>query len=292
MADPADVPSSPSVRTGVDRRGRLVVHRGGRGADPGPQGSASPAGVPPATRAQGRIFAPAPKGRHVRRRRRRPMVVAAVGTVAAGAALAGIWVQRDTAPGESTAAPPPAGPAGVGLAPAQQVIESTLIRPVAVAGVSARTTPSVLLLRIDAQHETAARVLVAPLDGTAPARRLTLSIRGATERSVTLPDLASGRYRWQVLVSGQPGHTGTVMVPAPPPPVATAPVPVFDEVTDQVTDQVTDEVTDEVTDQSGTADARTRSDGGGSDGGRGGEDPQQLTGVSSGPNRPVDPDGD
>jgi uncharacterized membrane protein YgcG len=221
------------------------------------------------------------------------MVVAAVGTVAAGAALASIWVQRDTAPGQSTAAPPPAGPAGVGLAPAQPIIESTMIRPVAVSGVSARAKPSVLLLRIDAQHETAARVLVAPLDGTAPTRRLTLSIRRATERSVTLPDLASGRYRWQVLVSGQPGHTGTIMVPAPPPPVATTPVPVFDAVPEQVTDQVPDQVAE----QSGTADARTRSDGGGSDGGgsdggRGGEDPPQLTGVSSGPNRPVDPDGD
>lgn len=240
------------------------------------------------------------------------MVVAAIGTVAAGAALASIWVQRDAAPGQSTAAPPPAGSAGVGLAPAQQIIESTLIRPVAVSGVSARATPSVLLLRIDAQHGTAARVLVAPVDGTAPARRLTLSIRRATERSVILPDLASGRYRWQVLVSGQPGHSGTVMVPAPPPPVATTPVPVIDAVPDQVTDEVAAEVTDEVTEQSGTAEARTRSDdngtddggtdgggtdgggsdGGGSDGGRGGEDPPQLTGVSSGPNRPVDPDGD
>jgi hypothetical protein len=114
---------------------------------------------------------------------------------------------------------------------------------------------------------------VTPIQGATDARRLELTIRGATDRLVTVSELAPGRYRWEVLVPGQPSHAGVVEVPAVPAQVEVVPVAVAEEPT-------------------GPAAPANTAGGGSEPAPDDGDDVRQPIGVSDGPNQPVDPDGD
>ncbi|MDQ4052594.1 MAG: hypothetical protein M3237_07820, partial [Actinomycetota bacterium] len=195
------------------------------------------------------------------------------GAIAAATALLVVWDQR--APATDPAAEPSTRVAAGEVPPFQPVVEAPPpIRPYAVSGVSAEADPGTLTLTVATRSRTPVRVVVTPLEGSAAAERLALTIRRATDRLVTVPDLAPGRYRWDVLVPGQPPHTGVVEVPPVPAPVEVVPVAVAAEPTDPATGDTGD--------GEGSAPAP---DG---DGG----DVRQPIGVSSGPNHPVDPDGD
>ena len=113
---------------------------------------------------------------------------------------------------------------------------ATRLARVAVADVGLRTAPGSLQLALESTRRTPVAILVKPVDtGTAPeARRLSLSIRAATTREVTVDDLAPGRYRWTVRAPGQRRLTGFADVPAvpvapAPPPQPTEVVPVADQ---------------------------------------------------------------
>ena len=261
---------------------RMVIHPDGRVTEVEPHQPATPEGVPPATRAQGwlatrdahRAAAEVSAARHASRRRRYPLVVSGAGAIAAATALLVVWDQR--APASDPAAEPSTRVAAGEVPPFQPVVEATLIRPYAVSDVSAEAEPGALTLTMATQRGTSARVVVTRLDGSADDRRLKLTIRRATDRLVTVADLEPGRYRWRVVVPGQPPHTGLVEVPAVPAPVEVVPVVVEEEPTDQPADDPAGETAD-----SGSSPAP---DGGG--------DAQQPVGVSDGPDHPVDPDGD
>jgi hypothetical protein len=143
-----------------------------------------------------------------------------------------------------------------------------------VSDVHAEARPRILRLSVTTQRKTTAQVKVSPVDRSGTPRRFSLSIQDATTRLITLASLAPGDYRWQVLVPGQPPHSGVIRIPALPPP---------DE-----DNSLQDEAPADT-----PADADTGSDSAAPSGGDGGtENVQQPTGVSDGPNVPVDPDGD
>ncbi len=257
---------------------RMVIHPDGRVTNVEEHRPTSPAGVPPATRAQtwlaareadrvvaAEIYA----ARHAGRRRRYPVVLAGTAAVAAGAALVLLLTQRGPSVDEPTAAAPSEPADVIEAAPPQSLVESSEIRPVAISGVMVETEPHELRLEIAAQRRTSVMVVVTPLDGSGSPQGQTLTIQGAVERVVTVTDLDPGRYRWQVMVPGQPSRTGVARVPAEPP--VEAPVVVVPIVS-----------TPEQTDTGGTA--RPQRDER--------DDPPRPTAVSDGPNYPVDPDGD
>lgn len=249
---------------------RMVVHPDGQVSDVEPHRPATPAGVPPATRAQGwlaardaaRVAAEATAARHAARRRPYPVVAGGIAAAAAGAAFVALVVsQGDPTTDGSTAAQLP-NTAAADVPPAQSVIESTEIRPIAVSVVTARTTPGVLRLSVAAQRRTTARLVLTPLDGSAKPQRLALSLIDEADQ-VTVPDLAPGRYRWQLRVPGELSQTGVASVPAEPPPTVVT-VPVTNVAPEQPSSGGRDDHTDR----------------------------PETTGVSDGPNRPTDPDGD
>jgi hypothetical protein len=257
----------------------MVIHPDGRVSDIEPHRPATPAGVPPATRAApawvagdaNPVAAEIAAARHAGRRRRYPLVVGGAVVIAAAAALVVVWDQRapldhDDDPATATADLTPTI-AAASVAPVQPVLESTPIRPFAVSDISAKATPEGLNLTVAARRRTPARVVVVPLEGSTGAQRLTVTIRSATDRLVTVPGLEPGRYRWKVVVPGQPRQTGVVEVPEPPEETVTVPI--------------TEDVAPEP-DQGG--DPRPGRDDG--------DDVRQPVGVSNGPNHPVDPDGD
>jgi len=127
---------------------------------------------------------------------------------------------------------------------------------------------------VTTQRKTTARVEVSPVATSAAPRQFSLSIQSATTRLITVASLAPGRYRWQVLVPGQPPYSGVIRIPALPPPDEDA--------------TIQDEAPAEAPEDGGTGSDSTAPSGG--DGGT--NEVQQPTGVSDGPNQPVDPDGD
>jgi hypothetical protein len=319
MADRADVPSTPLVTIAVDDNGRLtvnghevppvdgvdpgllgtevvcsdfakplgrpvratavlpheqiqmVIHPDGRVTDVGPHQPATPAGVPPATRTQGsplssqadRIAAEISAARRAGRRPRHQLVVAGAGMLAAATTLVVVWDQR----GPALEKPSEAAhhPAAADVPPAQSVVESTRIRPFAVSGVRADADPGVLRLSLTALRRTTARVVVTSLEAASSAQRLSVSVGGETTRLVTLPELSPGRYEWTVHVPGQPEYAGTVRVPEPP-------------VVEVATVDVAEETPDRESRDSGGTTTQV--------------DPPRPIGVGTGPDYPVDPDGD
>ena len=251
---------------------QMVIHPDGRVTDVAPHEAVTPAGVPPATRAQGshlartadRITAEVSAARHARRPPRYRLAVAGVGLVAAASALVVVWDQGGPTPNEPADGLPE--PAAADVPPAQSVIEATRIRPFAVSEVHAETDPGVLRLSVTTQRRTPARVVVTPLAGAADAERLDLSVQRATTRLVTVPELEPGRYEWSVEVPGQPRYSGVVEVPEEPA-VEAAPDTGIDE-----------------------APASDDGSGAGTTGGQ--DDPPRPIGVGTGPDHPVDPDGD
>ena len=115
-------------------------------------------------------------------------------------------------------------------------------------------------------------VVVTPLDGSASPQGQTLTIHGVGRPGGhACPTSTPGRYRWEVMVPGQPSRTGVVRVPDVPPvevPVTWCPSSARPEQTD----------TDGTATHPPVRDAPA--------------DPPRPTGVSDGPNHPVDPDGD
>ncbi len=258
---------------------RMVIHPDGRVTHVEEHRPASPSGVPPAMRAQSWLAAREADrivaaeiyaARHAGRRRRYPVVLAGAAALALGATLVVLLTQRGPVADEPAAASPPASAPEIQAAPPQSVIESPEIRPIAVSGVSVETDPREIRLEIAAQRRTTVMVVLTPLDGSASPQGQTLMIHRAADRVVTVSDLDPGRYRWQVTVPGQPSKTGVVQVPDVPPveePVVVVPVVSTPEQTD--------------TGGSGAQPVRHAP-----------ADPPRPTGVSDGPNHPVDPDGD
>lgn len=252
-----------------DEQIQMVVHPDGRVTDAEPHRPDTPIGVPPATRTQhvpfaaDRIAAEVSAARHAGRRPRSQVVLAGAGVIAAAAGLVVVWDQRGPALDPPADAVPK--PAAAAVAPEQPVLEATRIRPFAVSQVRAATEPGVLRLSVTAQRRTTARVVVAPLRGSAEAERLNVTVERAANQLVTLPELSPGRYEWTVDVPGQPLYSGVVRVPEMP-----------------AVEVVTVAVTNETPEQDDSGSANT----GGQD------DPPRPIGVGSGPNHPVDPDGD
>ena len=172
----------------------------------------------------------------------------------------------------------PAVDAAEDAPPAAAVVGATRLARVAVADVGSRTAPGSLLLALESTRRTPVAILVRPVAaGTAPEpRRLSLSIRTATTREVTVDDLEPGRYRWTVRAPGQRRLTGYADVPAPPPP-PTAVVPVVQQPTPV---EQPPPSTAPPADQGGS--------GGGDPGGQGGSTPVP-TEVPTGPSGPLDP---
>jgi len=260
---------------------QMVVHPDGRVTDVEPHRPATPAGVPPATRAQARVaagdvdsVAAEVAAAHRAGRRRYPVAVAGAGAIAAVAALVVVWNQRDPATDSPPASAARTQDAAAEVTPAQPVIESERIRPRAVSDVHAEARPRILRLSVTTQRKTTARVEVSPVATPAAPRQFSLSIQSATTRLITVASLAPGRYRWQVLVPGQPPYSGVIRIPALPPPDEDA--------------TIQDEAPAEAPEDGGTGSDSTAPSGG--DGGT--NEVQQPTGVSDGPNQPVDPDGD
>jgi hypothetical protein len=272
----------------------LVVHPDGRVSDvvaptaetPQVAAPTTPQGVPPATRAQGwlaardadRAAADAIPARHLARRRLYPAAVAGVALVALGLGLVVFWTNNDSVPDSADQAAPRPPSDVVEVAPEQPVVRSRVLRPVAVSGVTAAAAPGVIRLDVAAQRRTTVTVVVTRLERAASPQGLTLSVGGADDQLVTVPDLEPGKYRWEVMVPGQPRHSGVVQVPADPPAEVTV-VPVGS--TPAQPDTSEPEPSEPDTSEPETQPAP--------------EEPTDLPqpeGVHDGPNHPVDPDGD
>lgn len=273
---------------------RMIIHPDGHITDVERHQFATPTGVPPATRARAwlsardadRIAAEVAAARHAGRHRRHPLFAAGAGAIVAGVALVTVWQQRSGPDPAAVVAPPPPAPAADAAPPAQTVHESVPLRPVAVSGVSAEARAGELRLSIAAQRRTPVRLSVVPVADPAAEQRLDLSIQGQAQRVVTVSDLEAGRYRWVVRVPGQPDHTGVTRVPGAPetePNTGLDTVPVtYDPPTSPGT-------------SGGSGGAADEGPAGGDGKPSRGSDPGDrpaLTGVGTGPNQPVDPDGD
>ncbi len=210
-------PLGRAVRALVDQphgETTLVVHPDGRVTDVvAPLAAAAqaappatPQGVPPATRAAGWLAAREADrivaaeiyaARHAGQRRRYPAAAAVAGgaLVALGVGLAIFWTDNDPLPDPpGQAAPRQASDVVDEVPPEQPIVRSDALRPVAVSGVTVQTAPQVIRLEIAAQRRTTAMVVVTPLDGSASPQGQTLTIHGAGDRQVSVPDLTPGRY--------------------------------------------------------------------------------------------------
>jgi hypothetical protein len=277
----------------------LVVHPDGRVSDvqapqtaapqtatPQTAKQATPHGVPPATRAQAwlagrdadRAAAEAVPARHLARRRRYPVAVAGGALVALGLGLVVFWTNNDPVsdPADQAAPRPPSDV--VDAAPDQPIVRPQVIRPIAVSGVTAEASPGVIRLDVAAQRRTTVTVVVTRLERSASPQGLTLSVGGEDNQLVTVPDLEPGKYRWEVMVPGQPRHSGVVQVPEDPPAeVTTVPVVSTPEEPDTSEPDTSEPDTEPVPEEPAAHEP---------------VDPPQPEGVHDGPNHPVDPDGD
>ena len=211
------------------------------------------------------------------RRRRYPAAVAGGALVALGLGLVVFWTNNDPVPDPADQAAPQPPSDVVEVAPEQPIIRSQVIRPVAVSGVTAAAVPGVIRLDVAAQRKTTVTVVVTRLERSASPQGLTLSVGGADDQLVTVPDLAPGKYRWEVMVPGQPRHSGVVRVPADPPADPPAEVTVVPVVS-----------TPEEPEQPDTSEPETEP----APEERPAADLPLPEGVHDGPNHPVDPDGD
>jgi hypothetical protein len=269
-----------ALATDADEQALLVIDPDGRVTDVAPHPVATPEGVPPAVRTQGRhsdqvleaSAGAAPDGTRPRRRRY-PVLIAGGAAVALAAGV--LWTQR--APSADTSTPsgdPTRAVAGTTATapdqvaevdlPAQPVVESDVLRPRAVSGVVAQARPGSIRLRFTAVRRTPVTVAVVHVGQTdAVRRRVTLE---TGSQVVTISGLEAGRHRWRVEVAGQRPMTGVLAVS---------------------TDQ--EALPEEAPPPDAPATGTGTGDG---DGDRNNDEGGRLVGTSEPPTAPVDPDGD